>query len=146
MLCHGDSDPVVPHKWGQESAALLKKFTKSVDFRTYKNLPHSSSDKVYILTFKIFKILHIIFTIYFELVRKWAMSRYLYSSACHLSRYIIKTIIESGNQEEKREARQNQGLIESSLFSPLLHDEKHLFSVFSRVVQQEPCLESIQNY
>jgi len=29
------------------------------------------------------------------------MSRYLYSSACHLSRYIIKTIIESGNQEEK---------------------------------------------
>lgn len=45
MLCHGDSDPVVPHKWGQESAALLKKFTKTVDFRTYKNLPHSSSDK-----------------------------------------------------------------------------------------------------
>jgi len=53
MLCHGDSDPVVPHKWGQESAALLKKFTKSVDFRTYKNLPHSSSDKVYILILSI---------------------------------------------------------------------------------------------
>lgn len=45
MICHGDSDPVVPHKWGEASAALLKKFNKAVDFRTYKNMAHSSCDK-----------------------------------------------------------------------------------------------------
>lgn len=45
MLCHGESDPVVPHRWGQESAALLKKYNKTIDFRSYKNMAHSSSDK-----------------------------------------------------------------------------------------------------
>lgn len=45
LMCHGDSDPVVPHRWGQESAGLLKKFNKSVDFRSYKNMAHSSCDK-----------------------------------------------------------------------------------------------------
>ena len=67
MLCHGDSDPVVPHKWGQESAALLKKFTKSVDFRTYKNLPHSSSDKVNILIFKSIAI-----ELYLQFILNWS--------------------------------------------------------------------------
>jgi len=45
LVCHGDADPVVPHRWGQESASILKKFNKCVDFRTYKGLSHSSSDK-----------------------------------------------------------------------------------------------------
>lgn len=45
LLCHGDCDPVVPYKWGQETAAILKKFIRSVDFRTYKGMTHSSSDK-----------------------------------------------------------------------------------------------------
>lgn len=45
-MCHGDSDPVVPLRWGEQSAALLKKINKSVEFRTYKNLAHSSSDEV----------------------------------------------------------------------------------------------------
>jgi len=45
LVCHGDADPVVPHRWGQESACILKKFNKCVDFRTYKGLSHSSSDK-----------------------------------------------------------------------------------------------------
>lgn len=47
LLCHGESDPVVPHRWGQESAALLKKYNKSIDFRSYKNMAHSSCDKVW---------------------------------------------------------------------------------------------------
>jgi lysophospholipase-2 len=46
MMCHGDSDPIVPLRWGEQSAALLKKFNKLVEFRTYKNLAHSSSDEV----------------------------------------------------------------------------------------------------
>lgn len=45
LVCHGDADPVVPHRWGSESASILKKFNKTVDFRTYKGLSHSSSDK-----------------------------------------------------------------------------------------------------
>jgi len=45
LICHGDADPVVPHKWGQESALLIKKFHKSIDFRTYRGLSHSSNDK-----------------------------------------------------------------------------------------------------
>lgn len=45
-MCHGDSDPIVPHRWGEQSAALFKKFNKSVEFRTYRNLAHSSSDEV----------------------------------------------------------------------------------------------------
>nr|CAG4640862.1 EOG090X06CC [Eulimnadia texana] len=45
LMCHGDSDPIVPLKWGLETATFMKKFHKSVDFRTYKHLAHSSSDK-----------------------------------------------------------------------------------------------------
>ncbi|KAI9561955.1 hypothetical protein GHT06_012918 [Daphnia sinensis] len=45
LMCHGDSDPIVPHRWGEQSAALFKKFNKSVEFRTYRNLAHSSSDE-----------------------------------------------------------------------------------------------------
>lgn len=41
---HGDFDPVVPYKFGQLSASLLKTFMKNVTFKTYNGLSHSSSD------------------------------------------------------------------------------------------------------
>ncbi|XP_014093393.2 acyl-protein thioesterase 1 isoform X1 [Bactrocera oleae] len=41
---HGDFDPVVPYKFGQLSASLLKTFMKKVTFKTYNGLSHSSSD------------------------------------------------------------------------------------------------------
>lgn len=42
---HGDYDPVVPYKYGQLSASLLKSFMKNVTFKTYNGLSHSSSDE-----------------------------------------------------------------------------------------------------
>lgn len=42
---HGDYDPVVPYKFGQLSASLLKSFMKNVTFKTYSGLSHSSSDE-----------------------------------------------------------------------------------------------------
>lgn len=41
---HGDYDPVVPYKYGQLSASILKSFMKNVTFKTYNGLSHSSSD------------------------------------------------------------------------------------------------------
>lgn len=41
---HGDFDPVVPYKFGQLSASLLKSFMKNVQFKTYNGLSHSSSE------------------------------------------------------------------------------------------------------
>jgi len=45
IQCHGDCDPLVPYKWGQMTASILKKFATNVEFRTYRNLSHSSSDE-----------------------------------------------------------------------------------------------------
>lgn len=42
---HGDCDPVVPYKFGQLSASLLKTFMKNVSFKTYAEMSHSSSDE-----------------------------------------------------------------------------------------------------
>lgn len=42
---HGDFDPVVPYKFGQLSASLLKTFMTNVTFKTYSGLSHSSSDE-----------------------------------------------------------------------------------------------------
>ncbi|XP_037933551.1 acyl-protein thioesterase 1 isoform X2 [Teleopsis dalmanni] len=42
---HGDYDPVVPLKFGQLSASLLKTFMQNVTFKTYTGLSHSSSDE-----------------------------------------------------------------------------------------------------
>ncbi|KAH8418720.1 hypothetical protein KR222_002806 [Zaprionus bogoriensis] len=42
---HGDYDPVVPYKYGQLSASILKGFMKNVTFKTYSGLSHSSSDE-----------------------------------------------------------------------------------------------------
>lgn len=44
LQCHGDFDAVVPYKWGQMTASLLKVFLNTTEFKTYKGLSHSSSD------------------------------------------------------------------------------------------------------
>lgn len=46
LQCHGDSDPIVPYKWGQLSASILKTFAKNTEFRSYRGLMHTSSEEV----------------------------------------------------------------------------------------------------
>lgn len=43
LQCHGDCDPVVPHKMGQLSASIVKAFMKDFTFQTYRGMSHSSS-------------------------------------------------------------------------------------------------------
>ena len=46
FMGHGDSDPLVKHEWGQDTAKALRELGfKSVDFRTYKGLAHSADMK-----------------------------------------------------------------------------------------------------
>ncbi|KAE8744481.1 hypothetical protein FOCC_FOCC008869, partial [Frankliniella occidentalis] len=45
LQCHGDCDPIVPFKWGQMTASILKGYLKSIEFKTYGGLMHSSSDE-----------------------------------------------------------------------------------------------------
>ncbi|XP_017773417.1 PREDICTED: acyl-protein thioesterase 1 [Nicrophorus vespilloides] len=45
LQCHGDCDPVVPYKWGQMTASILKTMLKSPEFRTYGGLMHTSSEE-----------------------------------------------------------------------------------------------------
>ncbi|GAB7352601.1 hypothetical protein MBLNU459_g2981t1 [Dothideomycetes sp. NU459] len=42
FMGHGDADQVVKYVWGQKTADILKEWGWSVDFRTYKGLPHSA--------------------------------------------------------------------------------------------------------
>ncbi|KAF2689542.1 Phospholipase/carboxylesterase [Lentithecium fluviatile CBS 122367] len=42
FMGHGDADQVVAHKYGKMSADALKQLGYKVDFRTYKDLPHSA--------------------------------------------------------------------------------------------------------
>lgn len=42
--CHGDCDPVVPYKFGQLSASVLKTFMKNMQFTTYRGMSHNSSN------------------------------------------------------------------------------------------------------
>lgn len=42
FMGHGDADPVVRYSWGKATADKLKEWGWDVDFRTYKNLPHSA--------------------------------------------------------------------------------------------------------
>lgn len=44
IQCHGDCDPIVPLKWGQLTASILKSFAKNTELKTYRGLMHSSSD------------------------------------------------------------------------------------------------------
>ncbi|KXT00262.1 hypothetical protein AC578_1227 [Pseudocercospora eumusae] len=43
FMGHGDADPVVRYAWGKATADTLKEWGWNVDFRTYKNLPHSAA-------------------------------------------------------------------------------------------------------
>ncbi|XP_039284367.1 acyl-protein thioesterase 1 [Nilaparvata lugens] len=43
LQCHGNCDPIVPYKWGQMTASVLKTFVKQVEFRTYQCMMHTSS-------------------------------------------------------------------------------------------------------
>ncbi|EME89050.1 uncharacterized protein MYCFIDRAFT_62882 [Pseudocercospora fijiensis CIRAD86] len=43
FMGHGDADPVVRYAWGKATADKLKEWGWNVDFRTYKNLPHSAA-------------------------------------------------------------------------------------------------------
>ncbi|KAH0556640.1 acyl-protein thioesterase 2 isoform X1 [Cotesia glomerata] len=45
LQCHGDCDPIVPYKWGQMTASLLKQFMSKVEFKTYSGMMHSSCDQ-----------------------------------------------------------------------------------------------------
>ncbi|XP_060535871.1 acyl-protein thioesterase 1 [Cylas formicarius] len=45
LQCHGDCDPIVPYKWGQMTASVLKTLLKDVEFRSYRGLMHTSSDE-----------------------------------------------------------------------------------------------------
>ena len=42
FMGHGDADQVVQYQWGQKTADKLKEWGHEVDFRTYKDLPHSA--------------------------------------------------------------------------------------------------------
>ncbi|QDS70397.1 hypothetical protein FKW77_009322 [Venturia effusa] len=42
FMGHGDADPVVRYDWGRLTADKLKEWGHEVDFRTYKDLPHSA--------------------------------------------------------------------------------------------------------
>jgi len=49
LQCHGDCDPIVPYKWGQKTASIMKSFLKNTEFKTYSGLMHASSNEVRIL-------------------------------------------------------------------------------------------------
>lgn len=44
FMGHGDADEVVRYEWGQKSAEFLRKeLGHQVEFKTYRNLPHSAA-------------------------------------------------------------------------------------------------------
>ncbi|KAL3278726.1 hypothetical protein HHI36_016256 [Cryptolaemus montrouzieri] len=45
LQCHGDCDPLVPFKWGQMTASILKTLLSAPEFKSYSGLMHSSSDE-----------------------------------------------------------------------------------------------------
>lgn len=42
MMGHGDSDDLVPTRWGQMTSEAIKKFNPNVTFNTYRGMGHSS--------------------------------------------------------------------------------------------------------
>ncbi|KAJ3033729.1 hypothetical protein HDV00_005879 [Rhizophlyctis rosea] len=44
LMCHGDADEVVPYSWGQMSYDLVKSLGFKINFKSYRNMGHSSSD------------------------------------------------------------------------------------------------------
>lgn len=49
LQCHGDCDPIVPYKWGQMTASLLKQFMTNTEFKTYQGMMHTSCEEVSLL-------------------------------------------------------------------------------------------------
>jgi lysophospholipase-2 len=45
LQCHGDCDPLVAFKWGIGTAEMLRRLVKSVEFKTYGGLGHSSCEE-----------------------------------------------------------------------------------------------------
>lgn len=46
LQCHGDSDPLIPQTWASMSVKLLQQLGfKSVDFKMYRGLMHSSCEE-----------------------------------------------------------------------------------------------------
>lgn len=45
MFGHGSADPVVPTKWGEQSAEMLKKVNFAVDWKVYPGMQHTSCPK-----------------------------------------------------------------------------------------------------
>lgn len=45
LQCHGNCDPLVPYKWGQATATLLKQFMTQTEFKTYEGVSHTSCDE-----------------------------------------------------------------------------------------------------
>ncbi|KAF2859654.1 Phospholipase/carboxylesterase [Piedraia hortae CBS 480.64] len=45
FMGHGDADAVVRYDWGKTTAEKLREWGWSVDFKTYKGLPHSATDE-----------------------------------------------------------------------------------------------------
>ncbi|KOC70714.1 Acyl-protein thioesterase 1 [Habropoda laboriosa] len=39
---HGDCDPIVPYRWGQLTASVLKQFMTQTEFKTYEGMMHTS--------------------------------------------------------------------------------------------------------
>lgn len=46
IQCHGDIDPIVPYRWGQITASLLKQFMSNTEFKTYRGMMHTFSQEV----------------------------------------------------------------------------------------------------
>ncbi|KOX77904.1 Acyl-protein thioesterase 1 [Melipona quadrifasciata] len=46
LQCHGDCDPIVPYRWGQLTASVLKQFMTQTEFKTYRGMMHASCDEV----------------------------------------------------------------------------------------------------
>ncbi|CAK9802472.1 Acyl-protein thioesterase 2 [Anthophora quadrimaculata] len=42
LQCHGDCDPIVPYRWGQLTAFILKRIMTQTEFKTYKGMMHTS--------------------------------------------------------------------------------------------------------
>ncbi|KAK1127054.1 hypothetical protein QLX08_002554 [Tetragonisca angustula] len=45
LQCHGDCDPIVPYRWGQLTASVLKQFMTQTEFKTYRGMMHASCDE-----------------------------------------------------------------------------------------------------
>lgn len=46
LQCHGDCDPIVPYKWGQMTASILKQLMSQTEFKSYRGMMHTTSNEV----------------------------------------------------------------------------------------------------